>query len=43
MHQVPARIIKYIVAFEGDQTTHLLRERDLLPTNEPPAEIGFAA
>ncbi len=43
MHQVPARIVRYIVAFEGDQTPHLLRERDLLPTDEPPAEISFAA
>jgi hypothetical protein len=43
MCQVGARIVKYIVAFEGDKAPHLMRERDLLPTDEPPAEVSFAA
>ena len=44
MHQVPARIVTYIVAFEGDQTPHLLRESYLLPApGEPPAEVAFAS
>jgi hypothetical protein len=41
MCRVPARGVTYIVAFEGDPTPHLLREAYLLPTSEPPAEIGF--
>jgi hypothetical protein len=43
MCQVGARTVTYIIAFEGDPNPHLLRESYLLPTNEPPAEIGFAA
>lgn len=43
MHQVPSRSIKCIVAFEGSLTPHLIRERDLLPTDEAPVEISFAA
>ena len=42
MCQVPVRHVTYIVAFEGDQAPHLLREAYLLPTNEPPADIKFA-
>jgi hypothetical protein len=43
MCQVGARVVTYIVAFEGDPKPHLLREAYLAPTNEPPAEISFAA
>jgi hypothetical protein len=42
MHQVAARKVTYIVAFEGDPKPHLMHEADLLPTSDPPAEIGFA-
>lgn len=43
MYQAPARAVKYIVAFEGDAAPHLLKETYLLATDEPPAEISFAA
>jgi hypothetical protein len=43
MCQVGARTVTCIVAFEGDPKPHLLRETYLLPTDEPAAEIGFAA
>jgi hypothetical protein len=33
------RAVTYIVLFEGNPTPHLLRESDLLPTDEPLAEI----
>ena len=42
MCQVGKCYVTYIVAFEGDPRPHLLREQYLLPTDEPPAEIGFA-
>lgn len=42
MCQVPARGVRYIVAFDNDPVPHLIRERDLLPSNEAPVEIGFA-
>lgn len=41
LHQVPTNKVQYIVAFEGDQTPHLMRERDLVATKEPPAEVSF--
>ena len=43
MHQVPAKKVTYIIAFEGDTKPHLMHERDLIATDDPPAEIGFAA
>ena len=43
MAQVGKRYVTYIVAFEGDAKPHLLREQYLLPTDEPPAEIGFSS
>lgn len=42
MHQVPVRDVRYIVVFDNDPVPHLIRERDLLPSNEAPVEIGFA-
>lgn len=42
MCRVPARTVYYIVAFEGDTRPHLMRERDLMATDDPPAEIQFA-
>jgi len=41
--QVGARHITYLVAFEGDQTPHLLREKYLKATDLPPAEVRFAS
>jgi hypothetical protein len=43
MHQVPARKVKYIIGFQGDYRPHLMRERDLLPTREPEADIIFSS
>jgi hypothetical protein len=39
MCQVGARVVKYIVAFEGDTKPNVIREAWLLPTNEPPANV----
>ena len=41
MHQVGARVVSYLVAFEGDRTPHLLREKYLRASDQPPAEIKF--
>lgn len=44
MAQVPARAVTYIIAFEGDTSPHLMRERDLLPApGEPLADVAFEA
>lgn len=42
MCQVPARHVQYLIAFECNPTPMLIREKNLLPSNEPDAEIGFA-
>ena len=44
MAQAPDRQITYIVAFDvdADIAPHLLRERYLLQSTEPPAVISFA-
>lgn len=42
MAEVGARYVQYIVAFEGDGKPHLLREKYLIATDLPAAEIGFA-
>lgn len=42
MHRVPLHVVTYIVAFDGDPVPHLLRERDLLPSNEAPVEIRWS-
>ncbi len=39
MVSTESRALRYIVAFEGDETPHLLPERVLLPTDLPKAEI----
>ncbi len=43
LHQVPSRIVRYLVAFEGDRAPYLLREAWLVATTEPAAEIAIAA
>jgi hypothetical protein len=42
MCQVGARHVTYIVAFEGDPRPTLLREKYLLPTREPSAEMRLS-
>lgn len=42
MHAVPARTVTYIVAFDNNPVPHLLRERDLEATTEPPVEVRWA-
>ena len=42
MCQVPARHVQYLIAFAGNPTPVLMREKNLLPSNEPDAEIRFA-
>lgn len=38
--QVGARVVTYILVNEGDPKPYLARERDLLPSEKPPVEIG---
>ena len=40
MARVGSRRITYILAREGDQTSYLCGERDLLPSGKEPVEIG---
>jgi hypothetical protein len=40
MCQVGSRSITYIVGFEDNKTPYLLKERDLLPSGLPAAEIA---
>lgn len=41
MVEVPARVTKYIIAFDGDPKPHVIKERDLIAT-EGKASIAFA-
>lgn len=43
LHQVGSRQITYLVGFEGNRTPYLFKERDLLPSDLPPAEIHIEA
>ena len=36
------RCVSYVIAFEGDQAPHHLRETYLIATDEPPANIAWA-
>lgn len=38
-----SRAVRYIVAFPDELTPRLIRECDLLPTDDPPAEVKFGA
>lgn len=37
------RTVRYIVAFDGDPTPHLLQEKFLAPSREPPVPVEWAA
>lgn len=37
------RYVRYIVGFDSDPTPQIIRERDLLPSGEPPVEIKYAS
>lgn len=39
MAEVGRRYVQYIVAFEGNLAPHLLREKYIVATDQPPAEI----
>ena len=38
----PRRYVSYIVGFDGDPAPHLLAERDLLPSGEPPVVVQWS-
>jgi len=43
LHAVGRSMITYIVGFDGNPKPYLLKERDLLPSNEAPVEIVVEA
>ena len=37
------RYVQYIVAFDGDQTPYLIREKFMKPSDEPSTTVGWTA